>query len=950
MKIVLIYFSFITTLFAQCSYKANIEIFPDKNKLFANIEIKNSEQNISIDLDGFKIKKKLIKESNKISLSYEKILKKQIEKDFIFLSSSFLPKINSLCKYELNLTLPKEFIALSESEEIKRVNKGKKTTYNFKINKPIDNINIIASKDFVIESEVFNDIEISTYFFKQHSNLSSSYIKKVKHYIKMYENMLGEFPYKTFRVVENSFQTGYSMPTYTLIGSRIIDKDFLIDISLGHEILHQWFGNSVFNDFSKGNWVEGLTSYLADHHYMELDKKGWEYRKKFLDDYASYVNEKNIFLLKDFTHRYDKPSMVIGYGKGAFAFHTLRKKVGDELFFDGLKAFYKEYKTRYATYKNIDEFFTDFTKINTSEVFHNSFEHLDIVDFKAENISVLYDNGKYNLTFDIALDINKSHTYKLPLLVQTEDANESFMLDINGSKTISLLIKDRPLKLIFDKNYDLFRTLKEDENIPNIAKLLADTNLSIVTNNMGEFNKLEKLFPNSKQIKIDDLTFKQMESKNILFLKDAKDLAQKSLAKLPKQQKGLFIICEKNPWNRSKVVSYLYIENNDERKALRKLPHYTKYSNLHFKNAHLEKKSIQKTQKGDIYTVVKEQLGIKTSKNLSLKEIVNEIVDKKIIFIGESHTNFAHHINQLNIIKELHKKGKKVVIGMEMFQRKFQGIVDEYIEGKLDEKTFLEKSEYFTRWKFNYNLYKPILDYAKENSIRVIALNLDKEIIKKVTKSGFYALSDKEKELLPKSIDFTNQTYKNSLKTFFSSSAHLNASHKNGAKNINTDFVYQSQIIWDETMAESISIYLEENEDIDSFVVLAGTGHIEGFHGIPDRVFRRVSLPFSVILQDMPATAMSADFVLFPQKLKVKEPMKIGVFLDTSENLKVIKLVKNSIASELGIKKDDIILEVDDVKVKNLDEMKFILFFKLPDEKIKIKIKRGKKTLTFEMD
>lgn len=950
MKIILIYLMSIMTLFAQCEYKADIEVFPNENRLVASVEINTSDQNITLDLKGFDVEKEFKKEKNFTFFSYEKTLKKQIEKDFIFLGSAFLPKMNSLCKYELNLTLPKEFIAISESEELSRTDKGKKTTYNFKISKEIDHINIIASKDFVINSEVFNDIEISTYFFKRHQKLSSSYIKKVKHYIEMYEKMLGKFPYKTFRVVENNFQTGYSMPTFTLIGSRIIDKPFLIDISLGHEIVHQWFGNSVFNDFSKGNWVEGITSYLADHYYKELDGKGWQERKKVLDDYASYVNEKNIFLLKDFTHRFDKTSMVIGYGKGAFAFHNLRNRVGDELFFDGLKAFYKEYKTKYATYEDIDKFFTSFAKIDTSDVFHNSFEHLDIIDFNPKNISVLYDKGKYNLTFEIDHDSNKSHNYKLPLIVQTEERNESFTLDINDTSKISLFLKDRPLKLIFDYDYDLFRTLSNEENIPNIAKFFGDSNLSIVTDNIGDFNQIKKLFPNASGIKKDELTFKQMQSSNILFLKDAKDLAQKSLANLPKTEKDFFIICEKNPWNKNKVVSYLFIEDMDARKATKKLKHYTKYSNLHFKKGKLEKKSTNKSQRGKIYTIAKEQLAVKTPKNLSLKEIVEEIESKKVIFIGESHTNFAHHINQLNIIKKLHKKGKKVVIGMEMFQRKFQSVLDDYIEGKIDEKTFLKKSEYFTRWKFNYNLYKPILDYAKENKLPVIALNLDKEIIKKITKNGFYDLSKENKELLPKNIDFTNQTYKDNLKSFFNSNVHLNAAHKNGAKNINTDFVYQSQIIWDETMAETISLYLEKNQDTDSFVVLAGAGHIESHHGIPDRVFRRTSLPYAVILQDMPATSKTADFVLFTQKIAVKEPMKIGVFLDTVKNLKVIKIVKNSIASELGIKKDDVILEVDDKEVKNLDEMKFILFFKQKDEKIKIKLKRDKKTLTLEID
>ncbi len=920
-------------LFAECNYKIKAEIFPKKQSIQVDANIQNSK----VDL-------------NESNFSYEKTLKEQIGENFIFLADGWLPPAHSLCRYELNLTLPKEFIVISESEDITKKYNDDKVTYNFKMQKPIDSINIIASKDFVLNSEDFNGVLISTYFFKKHANLSESYIEKVKEYIQMYEKMLGAFPYKRFSVVENSFQTGYSMPTYTLIGDKILDKPFLVNISLGHEILHQWFGNSVFNDFSEGNWVEGITTYLSDHYYKELDGKGWEYRKKILDDYETYVNKNNLINLSEFRHRSDRATMVIGYGKGAFAFHSLRVAIGDEAFFKAVNEFYKAYKGKHATYHDIGEFFDKYSDKNSSEIIHNIFEHKDIVDFNPTGFNIGYEDGAYKLEFDIAHDKNISHSYTLPLLVKTEDKNESFNIFVNGDTNVSLRVEDKPLELIFDRDYDLFRTLSQDESIPNLAKLFGDNNLTIVTDSEDEFEKIKEAFQNSIQIKKDDLTFKQMQEHNILFLADAKDLAEKSLVDLPEDQKGFTIICQKNPWNRKKVVSYIYSSDEKEQKSvLRKLKRYSKESNLHFVGGKLVKKSTIQTQRGKTYKIAKEQQGVKTSKNLNLNDIVKEIEDKKVIFIGESHTNFAHHINQLNIIKALFEKGKKVAIGLEMFQRRFQPVLDDYISGKIDEKTFLKDSQYFTRWKYNYNLYRPIIEYAKRNKIPIIALNLEKEIIKKVTKKGFYALSEKEKNSLPKSLDFTNQTYKENLLKIFNSTAHMNALAKNGKHEVNPEFIYQSQIIWDETMAESISKYLNKHSDIDSFVVLAGVGHIESFHGIASRVFRRVNLPFSVIVQDIPVSEKVADFALYTQPLKVKEPLKIGVYLDTKENLKVTKVIKNTIADELGIRKDDIILSVDKQDVKTLEELKYILFFKDKDKNIDIKLKRKEKILNLQI-
>ncbi len=954
MKKLLVYFIFTITLFAECHYNINLELYPSQHRLSAQVDIKNSDDNIILNLDNFNLSnkdllnQKLQAGTKAISFSYEKVLKDQVEEEFIFLGNDWLPLSGSLCTYELNLTLPKGFIAMSESEAITAKHQKNKTTYRFTMQKPIDHINVIASKNFVLNTETFGDLEISTYFFKEHAHLSDAYIKKVKHYIDMYEKILGKFPYTTFRVVENSFQTGYSMPTFTLIGDKIIDKPFLLDVSLGHEIVHQWFGNAVFNDFNKGNWVEGITTYLADHYYKELKGEGWEYRKKILRDYEAYVNENNLFALSDFKQRTNRATMAIGYGKGAFAFHTLRVQLGDELFFNGLKAFYKEYQFKYATYADIAAFYSSYADINCSDLIHNMFEHKDIIDFKPSNMNLGYENGTYKLNVSIPHDKDKYHGYKAPLIVKTIEGEKNFSIDINGDTNFSLSLEDRPLELIFDRDYDLFRKLSPQENAPSLAKLIADEHLLIVTDSSDAFEKIKRVFIKASHVTKEDLTFVQMQNSNILFLDDAKDLAQKAIANLQNIDKGFLIQVEKNPWNKNKAVAYVEASDASEaKKAARKITHYTKYSKLYFQDGRIKEKSILPTQRGKIYPITKEKQAVKVSENRSFKEIIDEISNKRVIFVGEAHTTYVHHINQLEVIKALHKQGKKVAIGMEMFQRKFQSVLDDYIAGKIDEKTFLKDSEYFTRWKFNYNLYKPIIDFAKENAIPIVALNLEKEIIKKVTKHGFYALSAQEKKLLPKNLDFSNEAYKNYLHAFFNSNNHAKAIHDKNVTLPNKEFLYQSQILWEETMAETASNYIQ-NHDNDVFVVLSGIGHIVNFHGIPDRVHRRVNLPYSVITQDMPAVENSADFVLFTNQMQVKVPMMIGVMLDTNKNLKVIKVIKDSIAQKLGIQENDIILSVDGHDVKKLEDLKFLLFFKDSDKNITIKIERDEKIVTLK--
>ncbi len=897
-------------IFGNCNYKMDIEIFPKKHKFIANA-----------DIDG--------KQS-----SIKKVLSRYITDEFIYIE---FPKAPTLCLYDINLTIPKEFIAITEAETINRVERGGKALYSFKISKPIESINIIASTKFVVNSQKYKDILISTYFFKEHKDLSDRYISKVKEYIDMYEEIIAEFPYKRFSVVENKFQTGYSMPTYTLIGSRIIDKPFLTDISLGHEIVHQWFGNSVFNNFKSGNWVEGLTTYLSDHYYKELDKKGWEYRKGVLSDYEAYINEKNIISLSEFTQRIDRSTMTIGYGKGAYAFVYLKRELGEEVFYKKLKEFYREFKWKYATYQDIGEFF------GKSETIHNIFEHMDIVSFNPTNLSVGYDNGVYRVEFTIAHDKNISHGYNLPILVESSESNKSFNFYVDGNTTISIEVEDRPINLIFDRDYELFRELKIDEITPTISKLLGDNELLIVTQNSDEFNILKTLFDGAKRVDIDKLTFKDLESRNVLFLQDAKELALKSMPNLESVEQGLMIELELNPWNHRKVVSYLESSSIEElKKAYIKIARYSKYSKLIFLDSKLVQKEIKEANRGAYFKIARSKSAIKVPKAESLKDIIDEIEDKKVIYIGESHTNYAHHINQLEIIKSLHKRGNIVAIGMEMFQRDFQSAIDDYLAGKIDKKSFLKRSQYFTRWKYNYNLYSPIIEYAKDNSIPIIALNIRKEVIKKVTKGGIYSLSKEDREALPKKLDFTNISYREYLKNFFNSDIHSNAmGDENSTEKPDSNFVYQSQIVWDEIMAEGVVEYIESNS-VDNFIVIAGNGHLKDSYGIPDRVKRELNISSALILQDISPTPGSADYVLYPSMMEVKEPLKIGVFLDTKDGLKVTKIMPDSIAKERGVKKGDIIVGIDQEEVEDLDELKFILFFKDRDDKFKIKVKRGK--------
>ena len=104
--------------------------------------------------------------------------------------------------------------------------------------------------------------------------LATKYLDATQRYVELYSRLLGSYPYKKFALVENFWETGYGMPSFTLLGPRVIRLPFIIHSSYPHEILHNWWGNSVYVAKRGGNWSEGLTAYLADHLLAEQRGRG----------------------------------------------------------------------------------------------------------------------------------------------------------------------------------------------------------------------------------------------------------------------------------------------------------------------------------------------------------------------------------------------------------------------------------------------------------------------------------------------------------------------------------------------------------------------------------------------------------------------------------------------------------------------------------------------------
>ncbi len=247
---------------------------------------------------------------------------------------------------------------------------------------------------------------------------------------------------------------------------------------------------------------------------------------------------------------------------------------------------------------------------------------------------------------------------------------------------------------------------------------------------------------------------------------------------------------------------------------------------------------------------------LRSRRTIPLAELAPALAADRIVLVGEHHTAAAHHRAQLAVISALADAGRKVAVGMEMFHSDSQPHLDAWVAGRLGESEF--ETVYRENWNYPWPLYRPILDYARQNGLPVIGLNVPREITRQVAYKGFAALPEKDRRDLPFVTCDVDADYMAYIRQAY-------GAHGHGQMNF-THFC-EAQLVWDKSMAANALRFLEANPDY-SIVVLAGSGHARK-GGIPAQLKKMTSLAHAVILpeaagsQDRPTLGPEdADYII----------------------------------------------------------------------------------------
>ncbi|MFQ5780541.1 MAG: hypothetical protein ACE5HN_07100, partial [Nitrospiria bacterium] len=169
-----------------------------------------------------------------------------------------------LLTFSIDLTLPEGWNAVSQGARTRYATGGKLVRIRWESPEPQLEIYLVGGEWTEYRRQA-GRVTAMAFLREPDQALAERYLEVTEQYLEMYQKLLGPYPYQKFALIENFWETGYGMPSFTLLGPKVIRFPFILHSSYPHEILHNWWGNGVFVDYETGNWSEGLTTYLADY-------------------------------------------------------------------------------------------------------------------------------------------------------------------------------------------------------------------------------------------------------------------------------------------------------------------------------------------------------------------------------------------------------------------------------------------------------------------------------------------------------------------------------------------------------------------------------------------------------------------------------------------------------------------------------------------------------------
>ncbi len=340
---------------------------------------------------------------------------------------------------------------------------------------------------------------------------------------------------------------------------------------------------------------------------------------------------------------------------------------------------------------------------------------------------------------------------------------------------------------------------------------------------------------------------------------------------------------------------------------------------------------------------------------VSFGEMIKEMKDSRFIYVGETHDSLPMHDIQFKIAEALYQQNHKLAVGLEMFDVEWQKPLNKWSLGLLTQEEFLDNSQWYVNWNFNFNYYEKIFTLAKENKVPMYALNAPRKIIRKIRILGWESLTDEEKKYVPKP-DLSNKDHRQLMQTIFEDMEMPEAMKGHG--DIMYRAIYRAQSAWDEVMAANTlrAANIEEKR----ILVLAGSGHLIYNLGINRRAFEKQPSPYKTVISvvvpseedNIVVSRSIGDYIWGLREEDRPAYPSVGISLKKFDGLDNPVIEKEPIlgaAKGKNFKKGDIILSVDGKRFFSINKLRTYLSKFIWGDEVTFKLLREAKEIEVKL-
>ncbi len=342
---------------------------------------------------------------------------------------------------------------------------------------------------------------------------------------------------------------------------------------------------------------------------------------------------------------------------------------------------------------------------------------------------------------------------------------------------------------------------------------------------------------------------------------------------------------------------------------------------------------------------------LKDKAAISRETLVTALSRSRVVLIGEEHPDPGHHRIQLRVIEGVHRQvgaSRPIAVAMEMFPGHLQPKLDRWVAGRLSEPAFLDAVKWYSTWGYDDALYMPILRYARKHRLPVLAVNVDRGVVRQVRKQGRHSLNREKRSLLPARIAPATTEYRIRLREVFDS-------HPMMGKAGPFDWFVDAQQTWDGVMAKGMSDWLRRHPS-GLVLGIAGSGHLIHGHGISHQLRHQgvedvvTVLPWTGSERWVPRDA--ADYAWgSPPAPETPPPVRLGILLDDGHGgVKISGVMPGGLGARSGLKKGDRIVALNGQKTP-ISHTLVRLIRKLKwGDRVTVTVRRGGRVLEKKID